>query len=60
MMHHMALLNGLIVTKLLNKVMNKWDDDKTFVPVMVFALTIICVYFALFCIKTAIFLYQLI
>ncbi len=38
--------------------MNKWNDDKTFVPVMVFALTIICVYFALFCVKIGIFLYE--
>lgn len=38
--------------------MNKFNDDKTFVPVMVFALTVISVYLAVFCAKIALFLYQ--
>jgi len=40
--------------------MNKFNDDRTFVPVMVFALTVIGVYLAVFCVKIALFLYQLV
>jgi len=40
--------------------MNKWNDDKTFVPVVVFALAVICIYLVLFGIRVAVFLYSLI